>query len=214
MATPIRTEVSIAQPGECPVAEASRHVDGPINDVARTTITNGDGAFVEEFTADGTIPPSAVPGGPLEDAGEDEAVYRYEKDTGHPCVCSTVENHGCPVNDVQGRDGELLLTFHAPEVETVRDIVDDLERTFDSVEVRRLAQAPESDGEDAVSVDRGRLTDRQREVMRTAHEMGYFEYPRDSNATEVAAELDIAPSTFSEHLAAAQGKLMDAVLDG
>jgi predicted DNA binding protein len=57
-----------------------------------------------------------------------------------------------------------------------------------------------------------RLTDRQREVLRTAHEMGYFEYPRGANAGEVATALDIEPSTFTEHLNAAQSKLLDELL--
>jgi hypothetical protein len=43
--------------------------------------------------------------------------------------------------------------------------------------------------------------------------MGYFEHPRTANAGEVADELDISRSTFAEHLAAAQSKLLDAVLD-
>jgi predicted DNA binding protein len=49
-------------------------------------------------------------------------------------------------------------------------------------------------------------------VLETAHEMGYFERPRRANGTEVAAALDIDPSTFSEHLAAAQRKLLRDVL--
>jgi hypothetical protein len=46
-----------------------------------------------------------------------------------------------------------------------------------------------------------------------AHRMGYFDYPRQSNASEVADALGVAPSTFTEHLTAAQSKLLDAVLD-
>ena len=42
--------------------------------------------------------------------------------------------------------------------------------------------------------------------------MGYFEYPRESNASEVAAALDIEPSTFTQHLNAAQTKLLDELL--
>lgn len=63
-----------------------------------------------------------------------------------------------------------------------------------------------------VSVDRGKLTDRQLEVLETAHAMGYYQYPRGANASEVAEALDICPSTLAEHLAAAQTKLLDDVL--
>ena len=66
---------------------------------------------------------------------------------------------------------------------------------------------------DVVFVDRGKLTDRQHEVLRTAYDMGYFERPRGANATEVAASLDINPSTFTEHLLSAQRKLLGDVLE-
>jgi predicted DNA binding protein len=42
--------------------------------------------------------------------------------------------------------------------------------------------------------------------------MGYFAYPKRANAEAVAAELDIDSSTFAEHIAAAQDKLLTAVL--
>jgi predicted DNA binding protein len=51
-------------------------------------------------------------------------------------------------------------------------------------------------------------------VLGTAYEMGYFEYPREANATAVAEELDIGLSALAEHLAAAQGKLLSELLAG
>jgi hypothetical protein len=51
-------------------------------------------------------------------------------------------------------------------------------------------------------------------VLETAHRLGYFERPKGANAGEVADALDISRSTFTEHLAAAQTKLLDAILDG
>jgi molybdopterin biosynthesis enzyme len=66
---------------------------------------------------------------------------------------------------------------------------------------------------ETVLVDRGRLTARQREVLETAVEMGYFEYPKGANAGEVAEALDISVSTYAEHVAAAQTKVFDDLLD-
>jgi len=43
--------------------------------------------------------------------------------------------------------------------------------------------------------------------------MGYFERPKRANATEIAADLGIAQSTFTEHLMAAQRKLLRDVLE-
>ncbi len=52
------------------------------------------------------------------------------------------------------------------------------------------------------------LTDRQREVVRTAHEMGYYEIPRQVPTEEIAAELDLDQSTVSEHLQRAERNLL------
>lgn len=53
------------------------------------------------------------------------------------------------------------------------------------------------------------LTDRQLQALRTAFEDGYFDWPRECTTEDVADELDVATSTFSQHLRVAQGKLLD-----
>lgn len=59
-----------------------------------------------------------------------------------------------------------------------------------------------------------RLTDRQRQVLRTAFEAGYYEWPRQATGEEVAAELGISSATFSEHVHAAERRLLTAAFDG
>lgn len=56
------------------------------------------------------------------------------------------------------------------------------------------------------------LTGRQREVVRTAYEMGYYEIPRQVPTEEVAAELGLDQSTVSEHLQRAERNLLRNVL--
>ncbi|MFC7194592.1 helix-turn-helix domain-containing protein [Halosimplex aquaticum] len=89
-----------------------------------------------------------------------------------------------------------------------------MNEAYGSVRIDRIARTGDDGDEDLVTVDRGRLTDRQREVLETAMDMGYFRRPRSANATEVAAELDISPSTFAEHLASAQSKVLASLLEG
>jgi DNA-binding CsgD family transcriptional regulator len=52
------------------------------------------------------------------------------------------------------------------------------------------------------------LTDRQREVLRTAYEQGYFEVPRAATTDDVAAALDLDSSTVTEHLQRAERNLL------
>jgi predicted DNA binding protein len=56
------------------------------------------------------------------------------------------------------------------------------------------------------------LTDRQREVVVTATELGYYDVPRDATVADVAAELDITDSTVSAHLRKAEAAVMGEVL--
>lgn len=52
------------------------------------------------------------------------------------------------------------------------------------------------------------LTERQLRVLRVAHAEGYFEWPRQVTAGEVADRLEVSTPTVSEHLRAAERKLL------
>ncbi|WP_282102553.1 helix-turn-helix domain-containing protein [Halovivax limisalsi] len=56
------------------------------------------------------------------------------------------------------------------------------------------------------------LTKQQRRSLETAYYEGFFEWPRDVSGEEVASSLDIAPSTFHQHLRKAERKVFDSVL--
>lgn len=53
------------------------------------------------------------------------------------------------------------------------------------------------------------LSDRQREALRTAYEMGYFDVPRRTSLEQIAAELDISASSVSERIRRAQTQLIE-----
>ncbi len=57
-----------------------------------------------------------------------------------------------------------------------------------------------------------RLTDRQREVIQTAYDMGYYEVPREVSTDDVAAEFDLDSSTVAEHLQRAERNLLSVHL--
>ncbi|MFD1515007.1 helix-turn-helix domain-containing protein [Halomarina rubra] len=56
------------------------------------------------------------------------------------------------------------------------------------------------------------LTDRQREVLKTAFELGYYDVPRDATHESIARELDVATSTIDEHLRKAEARLFGTLL--
>jgi len=56
------------------------------------------------------------------------------------------------------------------------------------------------------------LTARQREVIETAWEMGYYEVPKEVSADDIAAEIDLESSTVNEHLQRAERNLLGQIL--
>jgi predicted DNA binding protein len=58
------------------------------------------------------------------------------------------------------------------------------------------------------------LSDRQRDAVETALELGYYEIPREASHEDVAAAVDCAPSTAAEHLRKAEAKLLRSMLEG
>jgi hypothetical protein len=106
------------------------------------------------------------------------------------------------------------MAFHADDMDHLQTVVSELKQEYGNVSVNRLVRSRDDGGGEAdlVLVDRSDLTARQEEVLATAHQLGYFEHPKGANAGDVADALDITTSTFTEHLAAAQSKLLAAIL--
>lgn len=57
------------------------------------------------------------------------------------------------------------------------------------------------------------LTEKQLRALRLAHANGYFEWPRQHTAEDVAGMLDVATPTFTQHLRSAERKLLDSMFD-
>lgn len=56
------------------------------------------------------------------------------------------------------------------------------------------------------------LTDRQREILQTAYDLGYFDVPRSVSTADVAGTLELDPSTVAEHLQRAECNLVANLL--
>ncbi|WP_411718718.1 helix-turn-helix domain-containing protein [Natronomonas sp.] len=214
MMSGIRAEIRIDADGTCPIVEASTDREAPSYTVARSVAGADARRVTEEFMLEsGAEPATSVALTETFDYGA-KTMYRFSRKRGRGCPCETVESFECPIVDLHAREDSLYLVFHAVDMETLQGTIRELRERFPTVDVRRLLRGETDAPEDnLVFIDRSRLTERQREVLETAHRMGYFEHPKGANAGEVADALDITTSTFSEHLSAAQSKLLDAILD-
>jgi predicted DNA binding protein len=124
-------------------------------------------------------------------------------DTTEPMVLLAASEAGLPIElPVRIRDGEATLDVTAPH--------DRLSALGEQLEGFGMDYAVEHvyDSFDPESL----LTDRQRGVLQTAVEQGYYDTPRRCTLAELATELDVAKSTLSEVLHRAEGTVLKRVV--
>jgi predicted DNA binding protein len=93
------------------------------------------------------------------------------------------------------------------DAETLQATLDQLPDSI-TVDIDAIQQYPSADVNPVQS-----LSERQREAVETALELGYYETPRTATQDAVAAELGCAANTASEHLRKAEAKLVRAGVD-
>ena len=99
----------------------------------------------------------------------------------------------------RGRVYNVLAFQHEDLTNIIREF-----RSYGTVTVESLTEFPGSEPD---------LTDRQREVVETALESGYFEWPRETSSEELAEKLGITRGTCLEHLRKAESKLLHEAID-
>jgi|AntRauMinimDraft_4_1070384.scaffolds.fasta_scaffold00181_30 hypothetical protein len=117
------------------------------------------------------------------------ATVRIETDA--PLLLLAAKRSGLPIEmplDVENGVAHVEVTGEHERVAALGRQLGELGLTFD-VECVRQRVDPER-----------LLTDRQREILRTATELGYYDVPRRATLTEVADHAGIAKSTCSELL--------------
>jgi predicted DNA binding protein len=72
-----------------------------------------------------------------------------------------------------------------------------------SVQIEAIRQFPSAQIHPATE-----LSDRQREALETALELGYYDTPREATHEDIAQELGCAPNTASQHLQKGEAKLV------
>ncbi|WP_435124314.1 helix-turn-helix domain-containing protein [Halobaculum sp. D14] len=98
-------------------------------------------------------------------------------------------------------DGTVVLSIFGPDDE----LQDAIERISVPVDVTIEAVGGLPGTTAAVET---LLTDRQREVVETAVDLGYYDIPRTASQEDIAVELDSAPSTIAEHLRKAEARVL------
>jgi hypothetical protein len=133
--------------------------------------------------------------------------------TAAPLIDRTVDV-GASVGSAVADHGACRVTLELPRSGAVCETVASLRDPFPDLEflsLREHDRQPDQPTASATLLDD--LTDRQHEVLETAYDAGYFEWPRRHTAEEVAPDLGITSPTLHWHLREAERRLLAALLD-
>ncbi|EMA45969.1 helix-turn-helix domain-containing protein [Halobiforma nitratireducens] len=213
----VRIELRIDSPEACSVAAVSAATGATARSISWSVGPDAD-HVVEEFALEADGDSDADPHDHVQSlervlADGSQEIYRFDRSRDDECPCGSIERLGHPVSTVEAQDGALFVTFYVSEIEQVRSVLRELRARYSGLSVERIIWSEtEHDDTSLVHVDRDVLTERQKEVLEQAIEMGYFEHPKQANAGEVAEALDVNRATFAEHLAAAQRKVLPTIV--
>ncbi|QLG29552.1 helix-turn-helix domain-containing protein [Halorarum halophilum] len=138
----------------------------------------------------------------------------FELRLSEPPVLSTVASLGGSIENAVIEDGDYRMTIHLSPETHVRRVIDAVKAIYPAADLlkrRQIARRDET-AEHVSHVLASDLTDRQRAALEAAYHAGFFEWPRDAAGEAVAESLDIAPSTFHQHLRKAEGKVFESLL--
>lgn len=145
--------------------------------------------------------------------GEDRAraVVSYERDSS--IVPEIVNSEFMPIEPVHITGGYEYWTVlvQADQLEPVFNEMED-EHAVELQTIREVNPTDKVEFADDIDRISDRLSSRQLECLFEANDAGYYEWPRDVSAKDVAARLDISGPTFLEHVRKGEQKVLKMIL--
>ena len=143
---------------------------------------------------------------------DDRTVLQFRL-TNSPLV-DVLSEFGSRLTEMHADGNRLAVEFCVGTEDAAQSVLDALRETYDRVD---LVAYHESDPQQTSSGFReelrSQLTDRQLTALKKAYISGYFEWPRRVEGKQLAASMDIVPSTYHQHLQSAKRKLVSAFFD-
>ncbi|WP_336359189.1 PAS domain S-box protein [Haladaptatus sp. ZSTT2] len=142
-------------------------------------------------------------------------VTRFEVVTEEPTASSTLATYGGRLHSITFTHDSVEIEAELPASVDLRQVSDALCERYPGLElvsrntIDRKVAMPEELAESLI----GQLTERQRTALKSAYYAGFFDWPRESAGTDVAASLDVSPATFHEHLRRAQRKIFTTLFE-
>lgn len=165
-----------------------------------------DASAVTRTVADGPDGPRCQSAVTAREDGTERARYRSEP-VSDRCLCTALTSVECAFSVDSVRDGALILSLTVPSRSALADAVDALRAVDAQVRLRRVGRL-EAGEPDRIELDPASVTDKQREAVELALELGYYERPRRADLSDLAAALDVSPSAVSQRLTAVEATLV------
>ncbi|PCR89248.1 helix-turn-helix domain-containing protein [Natrinema ejinorense] len=208
---------------ECayPFVAVSERIDCRV-DLAEI-LPRGDGEYAEFFTVTGGDPSQVVSLAEAHERVDAHLLSEYENGAlfeflvSIDCPAVALAELGALPQIVHGNSGTGHIVAEVPPQHETGAVIDSFLERFPAAALaaKRTKDALTTPFSQIAFHQelRSRLTERQHEVLETAFEAGYYEWPRECSGEAVAAELGITSPTFSQHIHAAERKLLTMVFE-
>ena len=145
--------------------------------------------------------------------GDESTVVEWSLPDGP--LARTLRDDAVRLEGLSATPTSVRLDFAAASEHMGNTVVGRFREAYEGVELLafRERSANAQTGTDFRESVTAALTDRQLEALQKAHVSGFFEWPRAVEGESLAAAMDIHPSTFHQHLRAAERKLITAYFD-
>ncbi|WP_436347635.1 bacterio-opsin activator domain-containing protein [Natronorubrum sp. FCH18a] len=144
-----------------------------------------------------------------------EGGWRVEFVIDGSCPIVTLIEYGTTVLDARFEGGTATITTECAADADLRTIVDGLRAVFPDSELvgkREVERTVQTAREFQKGLEE-RLTDRQEAALRAAYFGGYYDWPRESTAEEIADAMGISSPTLHNHLRKGQHELLRTFFD-
>ncbi|MEF8825598.1 MAG: bacterio-opsin activator domain-containing protein, partial [Halapricum sp.] len=127
-----------------------------------------------------------------------------------PDFVEALSEYGGQINTIDVDANAVELRFRVATEQNGRAIIDELEDNYGNVELVAYheSEQPGQTRQGFRAAVEEELTGRQLTALQKAYLSGFFEWPRRSDGDQLAASMDVVPSTFYQHLRAAEKKLL------
>lgn len=186
-------------------------------------LPRGEGAYAEYFSIIGADTDRVLELARQHDLVEPTLVEAYDEGGLFEftvegfCPARSLSERGAIPRAVESEDGRGTVIAEVPPGESATAVIDSFLDAHPTAELtaKRTTDrlSPLFTQEELQQALEERLTPRQREVLTTAYDIGYYEPDGGATGEALSEELDISPPTVSQHLQAAERKLVSILLE-